>query len=1351
MVIYSLLKPCVFYRLKTPLIMPENTGNRKKNVLYSVLAPSIEDELNFIAGTKTLVFRNLYNYFIEKSTMYKLRGSGNKKVVNNKEGDITELLEKAKKHGKNLSKVNGVISFRPTNATNVLKDFNTLYEINHVVDTVINNPKDTRTVNLKMTEFLSAVEDVVKRIDSYKKGFEEYYDKYLIIPVNLWVESQDYKTTRIYTKTSNNYYGQLVRKFRENPKLVNQIFGTYRRIILVSDNNIMSIPTHIHDADDTIKHNETYFADYMESFLKKCKKAEIIENVLDDNEDSNADNAGLTNATIQTAKTITVDRILEKSKIDPDTVDHDKREALEKSVKVTTKGSEPTEVDGKKELAPVVTKIDDEITDDIGVAVDTSDLSVIKSANDVDVVVQAKLSGQSIENYRRNQMLKEKYKTLNIGSKPVEEIIQENEKYDIPPVQPKINTVNESLKTIKAYNFENAYNKELADYDFANILLHFSNVKPALYLVKDVKVEDISDTMNKLYKYTVVFEDETRKRHQFSFKMPKMYQDKYCFINEQKWNIVHQKVPFPVTKVGPNMCQIATNYNKIFMSRYGANISSRLTKLKKVLNDTKLPKGVSVVRGNVTKLNMAYMTTLELDELGAEFVSITTPDVIINLEINTNKKYAYPTKDPNKIPIGIAKDNKTTRPLFLDSTTNIVYINESSTNLELSSFIAKTMCQNDKKLAEEFASLSAGSKFTYTRGKVLGLDIPIILFLGAADPGGLLAVIERAKINYEFVTTRPSVDKDERGVIPFSDGWLVYDRYPYENSLLLNGLLSFPTKEFSFYDMGTRDTYVEIFDLLFNRRNLVDGIENFYYLLIDPITADVIRQTNLPDDFTGLVLYANGLLADNKFTIDSNYDQSRVRSTEIINAYLYRELCTAFAPFKDGRVEKFAIPEDAVIKDILESNIVDSHSKLNITLEAENDNQIKLKGPGGMNEDRSFTLEKRAYHPSMKGIVGMNSTPSGEVGIGRHMTINANIENARGFVDIGKDDYDGMELITPGEALQTFGPESADIERVAMAISQSKHVIPVEDTCAGLVTYDMERAIPYISNDFANKAKKDGKVVAIENNLMIVQYKDNTFDDIDLSEHPDKNTDGGFYVMNQLTTDFKVGETFKAGDILAYDRKYINTPSQDMFGDLTASVGALATVAIECSSNVYEDSCYITDKLAHRLTTHLTQEKNVILTKFANIKYIVKKGTHVKANDPLMTFDDTADEFASQLLASMAEEAEDSDEVIATTAPVITKVTGIVKDIKIYYTVPLEEMTPSLRKIVESYNKENAARERTIAKYMDPKDANTILNPAKQVIPDSTGRVKGVKVGEGILIEFYIEYEDVMGVGDKLT
>ena len=132
-----------------------------------------------------------------------------------------------------------------------------------------------------------------------------------------------------------------------------------------------------------------------------------------------------------------------------------------------------------------------------------------------------------------------------------------------------------------------------------------------------------------------------------------------------------------------------------------------------------------------------------------------------------------------------------------------------------------------------------------------------------------------------------------------------------------------------------------------------------------------------------------------------------------------------------------------------------------------------------------------------------------------------------------------------------------------------------------------------------------------------------------------------------------------------------------------------------------------------------------------------------------MAFDDTEDEFSAQLLASITDQMADEDEVIATSAPVITKYTGVIRDIQIVYTVPTSAMTPSLAKIVEQYSKDAAKREKVIHKYMDIRDSNTIVKNSEMSVADSEGRVGGVKIGDGVSITFYIEYDDVAGNGDK--
>lgn len=1373
------------YKTRPPVIMPEHPANRKKFHAVMVLAPSVEDELNFLATTNVLRFRYLTKYFIDKRWEHTFIGQGRKIIKPDDEGQITALLKTYSGKGA-LKQITDVTTYLSSAPTRPLKMFNTLVEVNHMYDAIVNNPKDHRLTSVRAKEIL----DEYLRFSTAAFGIDGYIGDYTlttVIPMNLWFTEDDYRNPNaLFRRASRNIMAQILMQLDDLSKVAK--LGT---IVLIHANLIMKLTP---DAPEKAK--DTFFMDAIRAFMQKARllgtpEEDAMEEVDDETGaiDDRGAQEGLRRAEEETKKDIVTDEILQKAKVDPDKVPYDEKQQVRRVVERRSpqRWSTKDVISSGPPAAPAANKGThaqpqsdegpdlDPAVDDVPVPEDIEVPQVddlVLSQDETDVVLKAKMAGKSIKSYQRDEMLKEKYKELKFGETPITDLAIDEGQYEVPAVPVRANTVNENLRNIRTHKFEQAYNENLMQKHLVAILMHFSHVKPALYLNKDIQIEDVSTSTDRLLRYTVEFEDEYRKRHRFSFLMPKMYKDRYLYINGKQLNITHQKFPFPVTKIGPDRCQVVSNYNKIISNRYGSSLSPRITKIKKIFSGPSCPRCAKVIGGDATSYNRPYLTTVEYDDLASTMLrlqlgnskKITTIYFVAHealaaispadssfLKTVIEKKPANEEIE-NLIPLATDKLAGTKGPgiaYYLSGATNIVYDDEWKPYGELSEFIVDKASDYDEYIAKDFANTSAGSKFMYSRSKIMATDIPMVLVLAAADPNGLVGVLEKGKINYQFTDKRPSVDKDTKGVIPFSDGWLVYDRYPFENSLFMNGLSTFPTKEFGFYDMGIRDTYVEIFDLLYNRRTLIDGIENFYYMMIDPITLNVLIRLGLPTDFTRLMLYCNGMLADNAFHIDSAYDDTRIRSNEIVNAHLYKHLADAWGAYKDGRAEKFSIREDAVIKSLLTSNIVDPHTTLNVTLEVETDNQVKLKGPSGMNEDRSFTVEKRAYHPTMRGIVGMNSTPSGEVGINRHLTTNANIDDAMGFVTIDKNEYDGTELLTPGEMLQTFGPESADIERVAMAISQSKHLVPVESQCSSPISYDMERVIPFISSDFAVVAKGKGKVVAIENDLMIIQYSDGSYQDIDLSEHPVKNTDGGFYVMNKMDTTLKVGDSFKEGEVIAFDKKYMN--DKDMFGDVTASVGTLARIAIETNGGVFEDACYITDELAHRLATKATQEKRIILSKYANIKYIAKVGQAVKANDPILLFDDTEDEFASQMLAGMAAEAEDSDEIIATTAPVVTKVTGVVRDIQITYTIPIEEMSPSLGKIVSEYVKGAKKREKTLAKYISPKDSSTILRTSEMSVPDSTGKVAGIKIGDGVQINFYIEYYDVMSVGDKLT
>lgn len=1349
MVKLSLLEPFISYKTRPPMFAPETPRSIKKGQLYMVLAPNIEQELKYIAENKELIFRNLYRYFIDKRVTLTLYGKGRQVSIMNEDGDITKLFNQY--HRGNLTKVNGITSYLPNNRTEVLRGMNVLFEINYLSERILFNEKDKRLTSYRTEQFYKELVSKVTELHS-EKSYVGKYTTNLFIPLELWLDKEELSNpAKLLRPATKSVIGKLLQLILYNKKTVEK----FQNIYVVCRNLVL--PIRYEETNPVIALSQEAYQKEMTNLLTRfCMKS---KNLRAKDEDTQAVNK-LAEAEKKTTVEDTTDTVLKSAKIDPDSLTPETKEKVTEVINKAVPNPKLKEVNTKQK--PSDPELEEEITL-------SPDKDIVTDPNDVDILLTAKIEGQSIQSTKRNQILKEKYKTISVGDVPLIDIITDEKSYDVPEQKILAHTVNEDMKSIKGAMLDESYNKNIALKDLTNILMHFSHVDPALYITKDIKVEDASTPTDRMIRYTVEFEDTNRKRHKFPFLLPKMYKEKYLFLNDQKMNLLHQKLPYPVTKVSPNKCQAVTNYKKIFTERYGANLSPRITRLIKILLSPDCPKSVRIEKGNATAFNKTYLTTVEFDELASSMVSLQVGKnlknrlkIYFNLEeaeLNVGVDQIPVVKDPietqSLLPIGLETNENRTNRYYFSGVTNFIYDQNGTKLGELSEFILSKIHENEPRFQELLKETNIGTKFMYSRSKVMDEYIPTILMLGAADPNGLLGVLEKSKIPYQFVDARKDIpkveNKDDQGIIPFQDGFLVFPRYPFENSLLLNGLAMFPSKEYNFYDMNTRDTYVEIFDDLYSRRNLVDALQNFYYMFIDPITMDILIRLNMPVDFTELMLYCNDCLADNTFQIDSDYHNSRIRSNEIIYAHLYRFLAEAWGNWRLGRQEKFSIREDAVIKELLTSNIVDPHSELNIMLETENDRQVKLKGPSGMNEDRSFTLEKRAYHPSMKGIIGMNTTPSGEVGINRHLVLNPDILDNRGMIklDNGKD-MTGSQLATPAELMQSFGPESSDVERLAMAISQSKHVVPVESSVACPVSYDMERVIPYISSDYAAIAKKDGKVISIENDVMIIQYADGELDDVDLGVHPAKNTDGGFYIMNQMTTDLKVGDKVTTNQIVAYDPKYINKDS-DSFGDPLAVMGTMARVAVETNGGVYEDACYITDELAHRMKTKITKQKRVILSRFANIKKMVKIGDHVKANDALMTFDDTSDEFTSQMLAQMAEEAGDDDEIQATNAPIISKYTGVIRDIRIYYTIPIDQMTPSMQKVVNNYIKDCSKREKTISKYKNIYDANTLVKTTEQLVPDSTGKIKGVRVNDGILIDFYIEYEDIMAPGDKIS
>jgi len=970
---------------------------------------------------------------------------------------------------------------------------------------------------------------------------------------------------------------------------------------------------------------------------------------------------------------------------------------------------------------------------------------------EINKVVAFKKTGGHHASTKRDEKLKEEQMNLKIKGKTVKEIIKLDDKdMEIPEfnIGDKVFTTNENLKQKKYCNLDRQYNEKIQEVDRTNILLDLNNKSIPIY-VKSIDVADSSDSLNYKETYKVVLEDANRVRHTLTFDMPKIIDDKFLYLGGNKKIFNNQQLLLPIVKTEPDTVQTVTNYNKIFVRRYGDKVSAELEKFKKATTSNTIP-GCKFKRGNYSKLNSEFISTIEYDNLSKTFETLQIKDVKLEFD---QKKLRSELAEKNvkikdhTIPIGY--EGKT--PLFLDLDHQTVV----GTNKSLLEFL----CDKSPKIKEMMNEYSAGKKYMYTRATIMKKQVPLVLLLSYFE--GLDNLLKRAKVKYYFSDTRPRLGPNE-GCVEFNNGYLVYENKPFEISLLMNAFVDIPTKAYDYESFNDKEIYSDIFDTMFNRRGIASAFDHFYDNFVDPITYSVLEDLNLPTDITGMLIYANNLLVDDQFSHETDQSLYRIRRNEILNAILYKEIATAYEKYYDTSTntnpKKMSISQSAVIKKVLTQQTLEDYSVLNPIVELEKTRATSPKGPSGCNLEEAYKMNKRAFHESMVGLYTISTSPDANAGVVRELTTEPGIISARGYLDITpKDKFDKLNdanLFGAAELLSPLGATRDESIRLSMATKQSKHIVPVKNASPVLISNGAEQTVQYeLSNDFVVIAKEDGTVVERDENngLVIVEYKSGRHEAINIAPQTVKNGAGGFYLTNKMNCDLKVGQKVKANDVLASDSNFFT--NSEITGN-RFNIGTLCKVAIMSSYSTYEDSTEITSKMAEDMSSEITMCKEVVLGANANVEYMVKVGDEVEVGDELIRFERSFNEDAyNKLLANLGDEL-GQEVAMASRDKVKSKYSGKITDIKVYSTVELDQLSPSLRKIVSDYYNKINKKKKLLNKY-DNNDSivkcGLLLNESTEPIQTPDGKVKGNIVNEGVLIEIYVTYVDELAVGDKIT
>ena len=987
------------------------------------------------------------------------------------------------------------------------------------------------------------------------------------------------------------------------------------------------------------------------------------------------------------------------------------------------------------------------------------ELKEITSDNDEDYIKDAILDLDNppvtkITEARRKRMeqLDKDFDKTVIHGKKVGDVLKNyyTKKRELKPETIPIDSINEEWNNVTALDFNKSYD---IDEDIIAIFKSL-RTKSRPLCVASMEMTDESTNEDYIYTLRIQLEDINGTRSNVALDIPKFINHRFMKLRGNTKTISGQILLLPIIKTEEDTAQIVTSYHKIFISRVnpsGGTKStkgvSKLTKAIKNLSTTNESK-INVYIGDNTFSLSRYDMPIEYKDLGTMYSKIVAADgSYISFDYDALKKLPADNKFNENTDILIGYDAKTKKA---------IYSNKENVAYTMGNFLAS----KDKKFAELYEMAKPSNKLSYTQASIMNTKIPVIVLMSFSE--GLQKSMDKANIKYRFSDTRPKVT-DTESIIKFSDGYLVFNDAKPEDSLLMAGLSKTDLSKYSIKDINSKNMWLEILDE-FGGRIKADGLDNFYDCEFDPMTIDICKKHNLPYDYVTALGYASSLLASTNYNKHADISGNRLRSNEILAGYLYQAVANAYGQYankskRTGRGVKFTMKQSALIDAVMKDPGISDLSVSSPLLEAEAANTYSYKGLSGMNADRAFTLDKRLYDESMLGVLSLATGFAGNVGISRQSTINSSIGDGRGSINVDKDTkrLNTLNSLSVYEAMAPYASTHDDPVRTAMGyIQTTKHIMRVKSSSPNLITYGMDEALPYFtSNIFSYKFKGvKGKVVDITNDFIIFEEIDKDGNkskhSVNLRESVEKNSDGGFYVTVKLKPMVKKGQVLKYNDILAYDPTSYSPAigTQGTSQNIAFNIGTMAKVAIMCTDEAYEDSSIINERISDALTSFYCVEKTCSLDAGSNVFSVAETGKPIEEGAPLIIFQNAfTDDEANTLMKNIS----DDELELATDfgrIQVHSKITGMLQDIKIFRTCEIEDLSPSLKKIVSAYEN-NIKREKKYLKANGLSDIeiNELLPSTEKLSPE--GKFKGVE--NGVMFCFYIKCEDKMGVGDKLT
>lgn len=487
----------------------------------------------------------------------------------------------------------------------------------------------------------------------------------------------------------------------------------------------------------------------------------------------------------------------------------------------------------------------------------------------------------------------------------------------------------------------------------------------------------------------------------------------------------------------------------------------------------------------------------------------------------------------------------------------VIRIQKGNTELDLSMYIPKLIDDN-------YIVISGRPKIPLfqlydiplvTRGKHIKLNTNctnLMLIQSKDEPYiNVTFLSKQIPLNLLMFATYPLDELSERfdlkNIEPNPNSESLYDKFLHDMKICYEESLD-----------STQDDFITELGRFYSKYNARTKGEDAIYALelipkIDVLSFKHFKTNSVLDE---LIYAMQGNNVD-----DTLFTNKRLRCFEyMVLSKIIKNIFNLCVSCRSARQPKFHINSTQILSDCNVSEIVQFDFSINPIEELTKLSRFSILGPGGFSRENVPT-HLRDIQPSMFGRVCPVDTPDRDnCGILQSLVPNAKLTESMRF----SDEYLEKQPISIPVSMVPF-LEHDDQTRLQMSSSQMRQAISLKNFERPLVGSGCE-SLYTDQTKFIKVAKKDGEVIYVGNEYIIVQYDDG---DVELFNIKYRK----IYVehLDFMNIYVSQGDKIKKGDILAESNFCKN--GQVVFGK------NLLTAVMSYYGNNYEDGIVISDRL----------------------------------------------------------------------------------------------------------------------------------------------------------------------------